>query len=177
MRTRSGVTVRPVSVLAKPGLRDVLALQEELIKDFVEAGVAIGTLLACDRTWKNCEKLAKILPVVGSDQPGIDIRHLAEMGDLRQLGHIFFSEAFDEDLTLAKEYLLDHENNPILMDGRPVQKAAKPSAIARIHGMDFHSPLYRFLEEKERREEEERRVKEIEKLNGSLKLPETSPLT
>ncbi len=123
----------------KPGLKDVQILQEALIKEFVEFNGAIGSLLAHDKVWDLICQLGAILPIVGRDKPGIDVEALAEADDLPQLARIFFSESFDD----KGERETDETGAVVL---------AKPSLIAKLHGLDFYGPLFRLSDEKRNRE-------------------------
>lgn len=142
-RPKETIQVRSVPLRGKKSsLRDVIALQDELIKAMIEHNVCIGSLVADDSVWKNMVSLAAILPVVGRANPGFDIEALAEAGDIAQLGRIFFTES----ITLKGEHEVDENGD------RPL---TKPSSIARIHDINFHTPLFKYNEERQTRLQEE----------------------
>jgi hypothetical protein len=150
--------VRRAPFRGNPGLKDIQVCQEALIKEFVDFNGAIGTLLVQDKVWSLIAQLGSLLYVVGRDKPGIDVEALAEADDLPQLAQIFFSESFNS----AGERERDEEGATIL---------AKPSKVARIHGLDFYEPLFRYSEEKRNREREGV-FREVLEMNGKVEEPQ-----
>ena len=89
------IIVRPVPFRGKKGgLADVIALQEKLLKDFVEHDGRLASLLINPSTWKAMTQLAGLLPVVGESTVGFDIEPLANANDVTQLGRIFLAVVF-----------------------------------------------------------------------------------
>jgi hypothetical protein len=139
-----------------PGLKEIQVFQEQLVREFVEFNGAIGSLFVQDKVWSIITQLGSILYVVGRDKPGIDIEALAEADDLPQLAQIFFSESFNDSGDRER----DDEGATIL---------AKPSKIAKVHGLDFYDPLFRASQEKRNRE-----IQGVyrEELNGKVEEPQ-----
>ena len=150
--------IRRAPFRGNPGLKDIQICQEALIKEFVEFNGAIGSLLVQDNTWSLICQLGSLLYVVGRDKPGIDVEALAEADDLPQIAQIFFSESFND----AGERERDDEGATLL---------AKPSKVARIHGLDFYEPLFRHSEDKRNRERQGV-FREILETNGKVEEPQ-----
>lgn len=124
----------------QPGLKDLILLQEELLRYAVFETAAIGSLI-CDPVGLDLlNKIARILVVVGKPERGIDLKNLLLAGDYVQIGQIFLSEAYDESTIVPQDY--------------------KPSAIARIHRMDFTGKLMKLNQELRTREQQ----KEIDRI-------------
>jgi hypothetical protein len=138
--------IRPVP-LSK--LADVKILTEKLIEKFVEFNRALANLLTDSTTLNLIEDLAAMLPVVGGGV-GIDVDNLAAFGDLAQIGSIFFSESITSDMRAkgwnAEEGLYYNADHRI--------EIPKPSAIARIHDMDFFTVFVTCTNDRVRQEQE-----------------------
>lgn len=146
------IIVRPVPFRGKKGgLADVIALQEKLLKDFVEHDGRLASLLINPSTWKAMTQLAGLLPVVGESTVGFDIEPLANANDVTQLGRIFFSESIKDDL----ERETDKDGNVI----------NSPSLISKIHDINFSATLFRLVREREDRIRES----QIQNLSENLK--------
>ena len=151
------ITVRPAPIRCKSGgIKDVIKLQETLIRHFVEHDGRLASLITDNAVWSAMDKLAKMLPVVGLEEKGFDIEPLAERGDIAQLGRIFFSENIADDLTRERD-----------ADGNIVNS---PSLIAKIHDINFSATLFAMIREREEAQQKER----MEKLENNLK--EISPV-
>lgn len=152
------IQVRPVALRGKTGmLRDVIAIQDELIKHLVLNNACIGALVNDDVVWEAMLSMAKILPVVGKEKPGFEIESIAEAGDIAQLGRIFFTES----ITSLGQHETDENGD------RPL---TKPSSIARIHDLNFHSPLFQYNEERQEALHKER----MEKIETTLEAQQVS---
>jgi hypothetical protein len=108
----------------QPSLRDLITVQEELLRFAVFETAAIGSLVCDPAALGLLNKLAKMLVVVGRSERGIDLANLLNAGDYLQIGRIFLSEAYTEDTIVPDNY--------------------KPSLIAKIHRMDFVGKLMEF---------------------------------
>lgn len=152
------IQVRPVPLRSKKGgLADVIKLQEELLRDFVECGGRIGDLLIREDTWKNMQLLAAMLPVVGRAEFGFDIDAIADTSDLAQLARIFFSEGIDDNLQREKD-----------ADGNIMNS---PSLVAKIHDINFSETLSRLVQEKLEANHQQR-MKKLEDKLENLEVPQ-----
>lgn len=150
------ITVRPAPIRCKTGgIKDVIKLQEFLIKFFVEHDGRLASLITENKVWNAMEQLSRMLPVVGRTEIGFEIEPLALSGDIAQLGRIFFSENIADDLTRERD-----------SDGNVINT---PSLIARIHDINFSATLFRMIREREVCQQKER----MEALENNLK--ELSP--
>ncbi len=138
------ITVRPVTLNK---LQEVKELQEQLISYYVDHNGCLGTLLIDNSVFEIMRNLASMLPVIGKEAQGFDIQSLYDMGDILQLGQIFFSESIDENMKSAgitKDTVTDrliyqvpeHRYNPTA------------SAIARIHDLPFFDQYQQKRDEK-----------------------------
>lgn len=83
-------------------MKEIFILQQALLEALYEningiTGNTIysGSLLLDDVVWSNLQKLAKLLPVVGKKNPGIDFAKLEE--DVPQLISLFFTQSCNEE--------------------------------------------------------------------------------
>ena len=76
-------------------LKDLIVLQEELVYAFYKTNGGIGSIIADSSYWNTMEKIAKMLPIIGEEKPGINLSSLEE--DLSQLTTIFFTQSVDEN--------------------------------------------------------------------------------
>lgn len=90
-----------ITVPMRSQLKEILILQQALIEgmyDHIDPMTAeriySGSLLLDDAIWDNVEKLAKLIPVVGKEKPGIDLTKLES--DIPQLIRLFFSQSCNE---------------------------------------------------------------------------------
>ena len=112
----------------QPSLKDLISLQEELLKYAVFETAAIGSLICDGRGLDLLNKIAKMLVVVGKPERGIDLVNLLNVGDYLQIGQIFLSENYSDDNIIPADF--------------------QPGKIAKIHKMDFMGKLIQFNNEK-----------------------------
>lgn len=128
---RNTVYVKAMPFLGKDGsasLSDLISLQEKLLKYAAFETAAIGSLLCDPIALTLIQDMAKMLCVVGKIERGIDVNNLLDAGDFLQIGWIFLSESYTEDKIVPPD---DYQ----------------PSAIARIHRMNFTGKLAAFNRE------------------------------
>lgn len=115
------VTVKPVP-WAK--LDDVCILQQNIIKCLLDSEGAVGSLLRPSNTevWGYIKKLAALLPVVGVNEPGIDLNQIEELDEVVR---IF--------VTLTEDY------NEYGLLSPPTGEPLRPSLIGDIHSLNFYS--------------------------------------
>lgn len=112
----------------QPSLKDLILLQEELLRYAVFETAAIGSLVCDGRGLDLLNKIAKMLVVVGKPDRGIDLYNLLNMGDYLQVGQIFLSKNYSDDNIIPADF--------------------QPGLVAQIHKMDFMGKLIQFNEEK-----------------------------
>jgi hypothetical protein len=134
-----------------PHLRDLILLQEELLKFAVFETAAIGSLVCNNVALDLINKIAKMLVVVDKPERGIDIKNLLNAGDYLQIGQIFLSEGYDNESITPDDY--------------------KPSRIARIHKMDFFGKLISLNKERAKIAQDDLMKTLIE----PVKVPEPEP--
>jgi hypothetical protein len=115
----------------QPSLKDLILLQEELLRYAVFETAAIGSLVCDGRGLDLLNKIAKMLVVVGKPDRGIDLYNLLNMGDYLQVGQIFLSKNYSDDNIIPADF--------------------QPGLVAQIHKMDFMGKLIQFNEEKANR--------------------------
>lgn len=109
-------------------LKDLIVLQEQLLKYAVFETAAIGSLI-CDPIGLDLlVNIAKMLVVVGKPDRGIDLDNLLNVGDYLQIGQIFLSENYSDENIIPADF--------------------QPGRIARIHKMDFMGKLIKYNNEK-----------------------------
>lgn len=126
-------------------LKDLILLQEKLLEYCVFKTAAIGSLLCDAEPLSIINQMAKMLKVVGKKERGINIGRMLGCGDYLQIAQIFLSEGCNNDEIVPADYT--------------------PSAIARIHRMDFVGKLREYSEKRRKQilaEEIDRIESEIE---------------
>lgn len=113
----------------EPNLKDLIALQEELLRYSVFKTAAIGSLVCDAEGLDLINRIAKMLVVVGKPKRGIDLYNLLNVGDYVQLGQIFMSRNYSLEGVVPTNY--------------------QPSKIAEIHKMDFLGKLNKLNKELE----------------------------
>lgn len=112
----------------QPSLKDLITLQEELLRYAVFETAAIGSLICDARGLELLGKIARMLVVVGKPDRGIDLANLLNAGDYLQIGQIFLSENYNDDNIIPPDF--------------------QPGKIAKIHKMDFMGKLILFNNQK-----------------------------
>jgi hypothetical protein len=113
----------------QPSLKDLILLQEELLRYAVFETAAIGSLVCDNRGLGLINKIAKMLVVVGKAERGIDILNLLNVGDYLQIGQIFLSKNYSNDNIIPADF--------------------QPGLIAEIHKMDFMGKLIQYNQQKQ----------------------------
>lgn len=116
------VKVDKVYRVKRDKLKDIIDLQQDLLYSFFKSNASIGQVIADSVNWKNIEKLAKMLPVVGEEKLGFDLSSIEN--DLSQLLTIFFTQSIDENGNLINS-----------------EEAYKPSLIAELHQLDYYGAV------------------------------------
>jgi hypothetical protein len=130
--------VRPMPFMGQAGeasLSDLIHLQEELLKIAVFETAAIGALICNPQALQLIGKMAAMMCVVGRKERGIRVNDLLNSGDYLQVGQIFLSEGYTDDNIIPDDY--------------------KPSAIARIHRMNFSGKLVEYSRTQIAKQQEE----------------------
>jgi hypothetical protein len=113
----------------QPSLKDLILLQEELLRYAVFETAAIGSLVCDGRGLDLLNQIAKMLVVVGKPDRGIDLYNLLNAGDYLQIGQIFLSKNYSNDNIIPADF--------------------QPGLVAEIHKMDFMGKLIQFNQEKQ----------------------------
>jgi hypothetical protein len=118
------IIVKPVSWKQ---LEDVEKLCQEIFIQLVEVDGSCGQLFRASnrKFWSNAEKLAAMLPVVGQEQPGIE---LDKIDEIDQLTRIFITVSDKRHPETGGIYSPPGEQLP-------------PSEIYRINSLDFFLAL------------------------------------
>jgi hypothetical protein len=118
------LTIKNVDVVAPVPFSqwgDLILLQEKLLKFAVLESIQIQSFLTNPEMLSTIKTIAGMLRVVGKKEPGIDIDNLLESGNYLDIARMFLSEGFDGVSDIRENYL--------------------PSAVARIHQLDFTGKL------------------------------------
>lgn len=123
--------VKPVSWKA---LEDLQLLQYNILENAAKCGGSVGDILNPSNKdfWNSATKLAKLLPVVGNEEKGIDLDKIEDM-DL--LVKIF----------ITNTTYRDPESGFIAPD--PKDSTLRPSEISRINGLNFFKLLMKIQTE------------------------------
>jgi hypothetical protein len=144
--------VRPVPFMSKngAGLKELIELQERIIKYVVWESFSIATMV-CDPVGLDLlNKTAAMLAVVGRQERGIDLVQMLEVGDYNQIGSIFLDEHYGTSA-----------------DGLHV--FSKPSLISKIHRIDYWGKF--------RAEGTLKQTADLAKLTEPMIVPPQSPAT
>lgn len=100
-------------------LHDLIVLQQDLLYAFLKNNASVGSVIASNSNWSTIEKIAKLLPVIGEEKPGINLDELED--DISQITSIFFTQSVDE--------------NGMILN---TDEGYKPSLIAELHQLDYY---------------------------------------
>lgn len=144
---------------------EIKELQIKLMEAYEASNGCLGELLADESVTENMRKISSLLKVVGKQDLGMDFENLYNMGDIVQMGRIFFSESINAEMKspgyvdiptedgIVKAYQFpEHRLNPL------------PSAIARIHDLAFFKIL---IDIRQKREEEEKQKEKDRELKAA----------
>lgn len=123
IRDESGEVVDTLHIkrATRANMREIIKLQQILMDAFVEKNIAIGELVLDNGVWKNIERLAKLLPILGESEKVFDVNLIAD--DLEQICQIFFTQSMKD-------------NGEFINDG-----GWEPSKISALHHLDYQGAL------------------------------------
>lgn len=127
----SKVIVKPVSWKS---LQDVQILQYNILENTANNGGSPGDLLNPDNNdfWDSAKALAKLMPVVGQEEKGIDLDRIEDMDEILK---IFVTNSTYRD-----------PESGFIQPG-PDENTLKPSEISRINGINFFKLLIKIQTE------------------------------
>lgn len=109
----------------------VVDLLNELMAIFIKNNFAVGSTICDSEAWSLMTAIAKLLPVHGSEDKGIDIEVIADALDDEQLASIFFTTSRDPktgEITYSEE------------------KGWEPSLICKVNNLDYGGIAKKALE-------------------------------
>ncbi len=146
------VRIKRFSALAQPGLADFKKLYQRMVEIFVEQNASFGEMLLDPEAVKLIQDMAAIVPILGSDEIGIDVNQLLEEGDNEQICSLFVA-AMERSGPNMGDFRKD-ENGSFI-----------PGEIAKLNQLDFFKY---FLEGINKNREKEALLKEaVEKIESS----------
>jgi hypothetical protein len=168
-------TVKEVVKVRPPNLdklHEPIVLLEDLIRVFIDCDGSLGRTLATEAAISHMRSLAKLMPIVGKKEAGIDIDNLLEAGDIVQIGKIFFSRTINPEMSEAVIINQKGEKEYIFPEHRSLPE---PGEIARLLDIPFlHTvnQIARDNEKKKKKEKEAATQTQEEASNGKKSNPE-----
>lgn len=154
-------------ILVRPApfnkISEIDRLQRKLLEAYEKENGSLGKLLGNSSVYKDMEKIASLVRVVGKSEAGFDIANLYDAGDIVQLGQIFFSESVKADMRSPGYTEVDLDGQKVKAYNYPEHRLNPlPSGIARIHDLAFFAMMVEIREKVQTKITEEEKKTTIE---------------